>query len=410
MGKYPDPKLSEEEIISEYLKYVEKCKKKHGDEHYTIAEILKKNAAWNLIISGKGNGKSYAMQEYAIFRYLITGTHKYGMLRRFDLDFKGNKGPQMFANQICNGYGENNIYEMCKFLGVPIRNSVHYYRECWYLMNTYVEKNKNGDDITVKKKDEEPFAFAFAMSAYEHINSVGYPNVYTIHFDEFISNHYLTSEYVNFKKMVNSIKRRTPNVKIFMTGNTLNYYNPYFKNMGLKHVKEQKIGSIDIYKVGSKGSKLIAVERADMHNDNAAAKDSDEYFAFDDPTDRMMTEGEFDIPDYPLLMMPEDFKIHDYSIFQFYIEWEDLTIRVHILSLEIPVLYAESTTDLIPPGAFVYSDGYKIAYNYRRNLLVPEYPFERTVLNLIAADKLFYDANDTAVAFNAYLGWCKKEG
>ena len=62
--------------------------------------------------------------------------------------------------------------------------------------------------------------------------------------------------------VVSTIVRQRNDVKIFMAGNTVNQYCPYFTEMGLTHIKEMDKGAIEVYKYGD--SKLrVAVEYAD---------------------------------------------------------------------------------------------------------------------------------------------------
>ena len=56
----------------------------------------------------------------------------------------------------------------------------------------------------------------------------------TILFDEFITKGmYLTDEFMAFMNTLSTIIRQRDNVKIFMCGNTVNKFNPYFEEMGL---------------------------------------------------------------------------------------------------------------------------------------------------------------------------------
>src|SRR5699024_11620877 len=74
----------------------------------------------------------------------------------------------------------------------------------------------------------------------------------------------LVNELVLFMNTVSTIVRRRTDVKIFMLGNTVNKYNPYFKEMGLNHANQMEQGTIDIYKYG-KSPLTVAVERSEEH-------------------------------------------------------------------------------------------------------------------------------------------------
>ena len=98
---------------------------------------------------------------------------------------------------------------------------------------------------------ETPFAFGFAITSQEHDKSTSYPNVRTILYDEFLTrNAYIPDEFVLFCNVLSTVIRQRDDVKIFMLGNTVNKYCPYFKEMGLNNITKQKQGTIDIYKYG----------------------------------------------------------------------------------------------------------------------------------------------------------------
>ena len=121
-------------------------------------------------------------------------------------------------------------------------------------------------------------AYTFALSEMEHDKSTSYPEITTIVFDEFITRrYYLPDEFVLFLNVLSTIIRQRQNVKIFMLGNTVNKYCPYFKEMGLKHISNMEQGTIDVYKLGE-GQLTIAVEYC---SSTAKTKDSNKYFCFD---------------------------------------------------------------------------------------------------------------------------------
>ena len=106
---------------------------------------------------------------------------------------------------------------------------VYYYGSRWFLC-----RFEDGKRIC----DETPFAYGFALTSMEHDKSTAYPNITTICFDEFISrNAYLPDEFVLFMNVISTIVRQRKDTKIFMLGNTVNKYCPYFDEMGIKHLK-----------------------------------------------------------------------------------------------------------------------------------------------------------------------------
>ena len=139
--------------------------------------------------------------------------------------------------------------------------------------------------------------FAFALTQMEHDKSTSYPDVTTIIFDEFLSRiGYLKDEFMLFMNVVSTIVRQRNDVTIYMLGNTVNKYCPYFTEMGLTHVDKMEPGTIDVYTYGE--SKLkVAVEYCKDHNIDG--RKSDSYFAFDNPQLQMITNGVWEVALYP---------------------------------------------------------------------------------------------------------------
>ena len=79
-------------------------------KYYSLSNILKKNARYNMIFGERSNGKTYAVLDYAVQEYFKTG-HQIAVLRRWREDFKGKRGAAYFDNLVCNGEEENKIKE-----------------------------------------------------------------------------------------------------------------------------------------------------------------------------------------------------------------------------------------------------------------------------------------------------------
>ena len=212
-------------------------------KYYSLKNILKTNAVYNVIIGGRSNGKTYACHDYAINEYWKHG-RQCALIRRYRDDFMGKRGTVMFDAQIASG----NIEKITDGLW----SEVYFYRSAWYL----ARHDENGELI----HDERPFCIAFSLASMEHDKSTSFPGIGTVIFDEFITRTlYLKDEFVLFMNVLSTIIRHRTDVKIFMIGNTVNKYCPYFKEMGLTHIKDMKPGNIDVYTYGE--SKLtVAVE------------------------------------------------------------------------------------------------------------------------------------------------------
>ena len=212
------------------------------EKFYSLDEILKRCADYNIIFGERSNGKSYSVLKYALEKYCKNG-EQLGYIRRFDDDIKPKFANQVYKNLVVNG--EINKLSKGKY------NDITYISGAFYL-----QRVENGE---VTERDENPCTYAFALNLEERYKSTSYPLITTILFDEFITRkYYLIDEFIYFTSILSTIIRLRDNVKIFMCGNTVNKFAcPYFKEMGLKHLKEMKKGNIaTVLKKGSEWSKV----------------------------------------------------------------------------------------------------------------------------------------------------------
>ena len=205
-------------------------KQKSEQEYYNLQPILSEGAHYNIIIGERSNGKTYSTLLYALRLYSKKGFQT-ALLRRMQEDFVGKRGASLFNPLVDNG-------EIEKATGGEY-DSVYYYASRWYLCK-YIENEKG---IVERITDKKPFMYGFAISQMEHEKGNGYPDVKTVIFDEFITRMgYLRDEFVLFMNTLSTIIRSRDDVKIFMLGNTVNKYCPYFEEMGLRHIKNMKQG------------------------------------------------------------------------------------------------------------------------------------------------------------------------
>lgn len=357
-----------------------------GTKFYSLKAILSKNAQYNVIFGERSNGKTYAVLKYAIEQY-AKNKSQLAIVRRWQADYIGKRGSSMFNAIVSNG-------EITKVTGGEWTD-VYYYGSRWYLC-------RYEDDKRVT--DETPFAYGFAISAMEHDKSTAYPNVRTIMFDEFISrNGYLPDEFVLFANTISTIVRQRRDVKIFMLGNTVNQYCPYFAEMGLNHIKKMKEGDIDTYTYGE-SDLLVAVEYC---KPNKSGKASDVYFAFDNPKLSMITGGAWEIdiyPHCPVKYLPKE------VLFNYFIVFNGDVLHAEIV-LHDDVCFTfihRKTTPLDYVRDFIYTTEYSPRPNIKRNITKPRSDIERRITEFYLKDKVFYSSNEVGEVVRNYLMWCGK--
>lgn len=358
--------------------------------YYSTQKIDKKNATYNVIFGERSNGKTYALLLKSLKAYFKDGS-QFAYVRRWKEDITGRRAQRLFS-------GVNDNQEISK-LSHGKFTGVHYWAGKFYLCN-YDDKGK------VIYGDSDVIGFTFALSDGEHDKSTSFPNITTIIFDEFLTNRlYLVDEFVLFMNTVSTIVRRRENVKIYMLGNTVNKYCPYFGEMGLDKIQEMEQGSIDVYRYGNSDLK-VAVEYC-KSNDDKKERPSNKYFAFNNPKLEMITGGAWELSIYPHL--PMKYKPKDILLI-FFIEFSDNIYQGEIINVDdVAFIYIHNKTTPIrkPDDHIIYSLEHSAKLNYNRNLYRPNGKIQQKILYFFKHDKVFYQDNNVGDAINNYLKLCK---
>lgn len=371
---------------------IEQTNSNSGSDYYDVSHIDKLNCHYNLIFGKRSNGKTYSLLKKIINQYAESG-HQGGYIRRYREDFKGKRGNSLFDALIAN----NEISKATNGKWTTVK----FYSDRWYFAKP--------DDTDAGRliSDSTPFCYAFAMAQMEHDKSTSYPNITTVVFDEFLSKiGYLPDEFVLFMNVLSTIIRQRDNVKIYMLGNTVNKYCPYFQEMGLKHIEDMEQGKIDVYTYGD--SKLrVACEWTENHN--IEGRKSDVYFAFDNPNLQMITGGVWELDLYPHL--PRDYETTN-IIFKYFIDFNDNKLQCEIIELDDCIFtYVHRKTGEIkhPERDIVYSTEYDPRPNFIRNMLHSGNDINKKIYKFFREDRVFYQDNDVGEVVRNYLLFCQKE-
>lgn len=358
--------------------------------YYSTQKIDKKNATYNVIFGERSNGKTYALLHKSVKAYFKDGS-QFAYVRRWKEDITGRRAQRLFSG--INDNQEISKLSHGKFTGV------HYWAGKFYLCN-YDENGK------VIYGDNDVIGFTFALSDGEHDKSTSFPNITTIVFDEFLTNRlYLVDEFVLFMNTVSTIVRRRENVKIYMLGNTVNKFCPYFNEMGLDKVPQMEQGSIDVYRYGNSDLK-VAVEYCKSEI-SKKDKPSNKYFAFNNPKLEMITGGAWELSIYPHL--PMKYKPSDILLI-FFIEFSDNIYQGEVISVDdVSFIYIHNKTTPIrkPDDHIIYSLEHNAKLNYNRNLYRPNGKIQQKILYYFKHDKVFYQDNNVGDAINNYLKICR---
>lgn len=370
-------------------------RKKQQQEFYSLEPILKEKAHYNIIIGERSNGKTYSVLQKIINDYAESGNQA-ALLRRMQEDFIGKRGAGLFEPLIDNGEIE--------LATAGEWTSVYYFASRWFFCRYETDKKGNTNRIT----DTQPFMYGFALSQMEHEKGTGYPNVKTIVFDEFITRMaYLRDEFVLFMNTLSTIIRSRDDVTIFMLGNTVNKYCPYFDEMGLRHIKDMKQGEIDVYQLKHTSGKILKVA-VEYCKPFEKGKKSDFYFAFDNQKLEMITNGVWEIDLYP--HCPYHYKPKN-ILFTYFIEFDRELLQCEIVQVEdvcFTFIHRKTTPLKHPETDLIFTTRYDARPNYRRKLIHPHMDIERKIMEFYTTDKIFYQDNEVGEIVRNYLLWCKK--
>lgn len=357
-------------------------------KYYTTDRIDATGAYYRVIYGERSDGKTYSVLLGAVKRYWEAGKQM-AYVRRWDEDIKGKRARELYNSIVENG-------EISRLTGGKW-NDIHYNGGRWFLSYTDGKNRLN---------DETPLAYAFSISAVTHDKSISYPNVTTILFDEFIDRRgYLTDEFSLFMNVLSTIIRDRDDVVIYMCGNTVNKFCPYFNEMGLNNVKKQKKGAIDLYRYGE-SNLTVAVEYS--KGSGKVGKASDVYFAFDNPKLKMITEGAWEINVYP--RTPHKIRPKD-ILYKYFIHFDHEWLQANIVNIGNDLYtYIHPCREPTDKDSYlIYSQDFSVKPNYVRFLSNPHSKIERKIYDFYAKDKIFYSDNDTGEVVRNYLMWSSNE-
>ena len=355
------------------------------DVHKTIKEYP--DAYYYLIYGERSNGKTYSLLSYGTERYKKNG-EQFAYLRRFGEDIRPKNLTNLFSGHVENGF-------ITKITNGEW-DSVDYTRSKFYLQRM--------DEKGEIERSEDPMGFAFDLNSMEHYKSTSFPRIKTIIFDEFMSRSgYLPNEWILFMNTLSTIIRHRNDVKIFMLGNTVNKYCPYFQEMGLTHISKQEPGTIDVYHYSDSGLQVICEYTGSSAKKGGKA--SDVYFAFDNPELKMITSGSWEIGIYPHLnckILPKD------VVTNFFIDFNNELLHGEVVVNEsgaFVFLHRKTTPIKDEKNDIVYTCKPDERWNYRMCLTKQSDKLSLFVQKCLRENRIFYSTNEVGEVFRNYVMW-----
>lgn len=359
-------------------------------KYYSVKKILGEKADYNIVIGERSNGKTYSLLSLMIQNFVNNGVESV-YLRRWKEDITGKRAESIFNAIVSNG--------LVSKLTAQKYDNIVYYRGKYYLAK-YDSTKKTM--ISMK----QPFCHAMCLSDNEHDKSTSYPNVSLVVFDEFITRqYYLKDEFVLFMNVISTIIRERTDVKIFMLGNTVNKFCPYFAEMGLTKVDKQPQGTIEVYQYGESNLK-VAVEYCGV----TTAKKSNKYFAFSNPKLSMIKNGKWELGIYPHLSPNQRIKQSD-IVFTFSVQFGNRIVSGDVVENDDGYfLFFHNRTTNVKDNELLYTLDYTTKPNVRKCFASKSDRIDLKIQNFFARQKVFYQSNDIGELIKNYLAECVHRG
>lgn len=360
-------------------------------KYYTLDKINATGALYRIAIGKRSNGKTYAGLKYTLQQYVKDGA-QCAYVRRRKEDILSREMMSLYDNLAANG--EIAAMTENKY------NCVVYDTRRFYL----AFRDETGE---IAAKDPTPCCFVFAINVSEHSKSTSYPHVKYIIFDELLSRSgYVPDEFMLFSNLLSTIIRGRDDVVIYMFGNTVSKYAcPYFTEMGLKHIKDMKPDSIDVYTYGDTGL-TVAVEFTDPTTGSAA---SNKYFAFDNERLKMITgAAAWEIAVYP--KCPVHYRPCE-VLFSYFIEHDGERVQCDIVYTENNFCFTfihPKTTEYQKGNNLIYTREFSADPYKRRDFVTGRGRIDQKINSFYRSGRVFYSDNDTGEFVRAFIMDCMK--
>lgn len=339
-------------------------------EFYSLKNILRRDAQYNIIYGERSNGKSYAVKEYFLKCY-FEKNRRFIIIRRYDTDIRGGLAEQYFEDMpietISNG----------KFNSIRVRSGI-----------IYAVKFVDGELL-----EREKIGYFKALNMARKYTSTNYPDVDNVALEEFISadNVYLPNELFLFNHILSTIFRREDdNKRVFLIANALSRLSPYWREYGVDEIiKTQKQGSILIVERATLGgTQRVAVEYCKNIKQFSVM--------FSGSSAKMTNEGKWLERDFEKL--PIDRSEWE-TIYTFYCCTEKMKYKCeYIINDENYCIYVTPQFDEIPNNSRVISDVPSVDPLSTVGF-VPLNSRENAIFELIRQKRVFYSDNLTGTEF-----------
>ena len=207
------------------MDYYNKLYGSEDNDHYNLTDLYNTDSQYNIMLSERSNGKSYALKKYLLLNaYYFKKEFVY--VRRRDTDITTASVTAWLADMPIDKYTNKKYTQVCVYQG-----------DIYFAYINSKGKIVRGDKI----------ASSIPVNTYGKYKSRAYPKTTDIVYEEFITDSvYLNDEVNMFLQLVSTVARDR-DIKVWLLGNKISQYCPYVEEWGLTNVFNQKQGTINTY-------------------------------------------------------------------------------------------------------------------------------------------------------------------
>lgn len=253
-------------------------RKQNNEKYYSYKTIDETEALYRVIIGQRSNGKTYGFLKKVVEAYFEEELPS-AYIRRYGEEIKLRNIGDLF----------NPLMEYIVELSGGKYNSVLY--QSFKFIPCYRD-----EDGKIVSKAKIPLMYTVALNTAINAKGEDRGQLAYICYDEFLTRtHYLTDEFVLFMNMISTLIRDRGIKAIYLLGNTVNKYAPYFREFGIDNIEKMKQGEVYVYTYNER-ELTLAVEYAATAE---ATKKVEKYYAFENEQLKMIKSGEFEVASYP---------------------------------------------------------------------------------------------------------------
>lgn len=363
-------------------------------KYYLFDRILGLNAAWNVVISGRSDGKTTGIIHYSLEEYVKHGvTSVY--VRKTEEQMKLQRD-ELFA--------PFNLYGWVSDATNEEYNSIVRKGNRYYLANIDPESG------SIDASSEHFLTIVTLSSAYKVKGMVFIKPRYLI-LDEIMEDGgTMTNEWNRLLNIVSTVFRDSNDAKIILLSNTVDSESVYLDEMGIGSLLNIKRGSLTTYDmVDPKSGERYPNIALHYYEGMAGGKDSDTLFSFisNEGRENMIINGEIERPKVITMtyegLRPDEIKRTMHFLargvnLKGYIIKDDIGIALLIQRVD------STEEQNITERDFIYQvDVSRNPRTFRNPYKSYGDPFTKTVATLLAQDRVYFTDETAALIFKNFM-------